>query len=143
MVSSSSSSRVPSRPQTATSQREISHEKSILYSVYILSNNCLQKTFEILNDLGGDPSDFEKEFLSRQSPGGDISPHDVENVLSNLCSLDKCLSKIRSQQKQNSTPTGQIDDLPAETFTIDSLNTVPSLVTTQDEIVINHNQERD
>lgn len=156
LVSSSSSSR-PSRPQTATSQREISHEKSILYSVFILSNNCLQKTFEILNDLGGDPSDFEKEFLSRQSPGsGEISPHDVENVLSNLCSLDKCLSKIRSQQKQNSevtpevTPTGNDmtgndDNIPAETYTVDSLNTVPSLVETQDEIVINHQtqSERD
>ena len=58
--SSSSSSRLShSRPATASSQREISHEKSILYSVLILSNNCLQKTFEILNDLGGDASEFE------------------------------------------------------------------------------------
>jgi hypothetical protein len=139
MISSSSSSR-PSRPTTAASQREISHEKSILYSVYILSNNCLQKTFEILNDLGGDSSDFQREYDERtNSSGPEMSPHDVENVLSNLCSLDKCLSKIRSQQKHNSESSNPARDDQSPSSDIH----VPSLVLTKDEIVINHEMAGD
>jgi len=141
--SSSSSSRLShSRPATASSQREISHEKSILYSVLILSNNCLQKTFEILNDLGGDASEFESEFAER-TPIAERSPHDVESVLSNLCSLDKCLSRIRNQQKENlenSKSTEKNDKrepvADGDTFTIDSLQST-SLVTTKDEIPLN------
>ena len=51
--SSSRTSRPTSRPATATSVRE-SHENSILYSLHIISNNCLTKTKEILQDMIGD-----------------------------------------------------------------------------------------
>ena len=79
-------------------------------------------------------SEFEKEFYARHGHvPGEISPSDVENVLSNLCSLDQCLKKIRCQQTQK-------PDEPeiggGETFTIDDLNT--ETVGTKDELVIKH-----
>lgn len=110
VVSSSSSSRNGSRPQTATSVRE-SHENSILYSLNVISNNCLMKTKDILLDIIGDISEVNEE-LEKLNSIGDTG-QDLEGVFGRICALDKCLGKIRTAQisKKN---TEVSPDMPKE-----------------------------
>ena len=64
ITSSTSSSRTDSRPNTAASVRE-SHENSILYSLNVISTNCIQKTKAILGDMVGDIRYFFMEKLKK------------------------------------------------------------------------------
>lgn len=110
--SSSRTSRPTSRPATATSVRE-SHENSILYSLHIISNNCLTKTKEILQDMIGDLSEINGEIERLNSSGDD--GQDLEAIFGRICALDKCLGKIRSTQVKSviqKTEKNATDEVP-------------------------------
>lgn len=111
-----STSTSSSRPQTANSNIDKAHESSILYSMRILSNTCLQKSEAIIANLGGE-EDFS---LLKPSAGGDARP-ELEVLLANLCQLDQVLTSIQRK-------TSKLDAVQIETITVDSL-----AVTTVDE----------
>lgn len=73
-----------------------SHETSILYSLNIISANCLQKTKSILAGIVDDMSEVNDE-LDAMTQEDCV---DLEGLFGRICALDKCLGRVRTAQDE-------------------------------------------